>query len=172
MLSFLISSSFVYLVALPLLSIPSGVEAAAPVNVTAPTQPSLQDLIVVHSDFLALSLELAYINLYFGNTTDTVPQPVINYLQQIRSRTGSQPVRVRVGGNSAETSTYIPTLGSPMIQITKPATGSNEDNQPVDYGPEKRQGTYPCINFRTQRLTQSRETCLVVLVTSSTMRAT
>lgn len=133
MLSFLVSSSFVCLVALPLLSLSSGAEAATPVNVTAPAaQPSLQDLIVVHPDFLALSLELAYVNLYFGNTTETVPQPVINYLTALHDRAPGRPVRLRIGGNSMDSATYVPSQ-QPMIISTDP--NADSDDPIVNFGP-------------------------------------
>ncbi|KAF5392638.1 hypothetical protein D9757_002134 [Collybiopsis confluens] len=57
---------------------------------------------------------------------------MLNYLGQIRSRTGS-PVRIRVGGNSADTSTYVQSQTSPMLALTDPNANSN--NQPVNYGP-------------------------------------
>lgn len=58
---------------------------------------------------------------------------MLNYLNQIRSRTGSNDVRIRVGGNSGDVSTYVPTQASPMLILTDPDANSN--SQPVNYGP-------------------------------------
>lgn len=58
---------------------------------------------------------------------------MLNYLSQIRSRTGSNDVRIRVGGNSGDVSTYVPTQASPMLILTDPDANSN--SQPVNYGP-------------------------------------
>lgn len=46
---------------------------------------------------------------------------------------GGQPLRLRIGGNSMDSSTYIPEQTSPMVQLTDP--GANANNQPVKYGP-------------------------------------
>ncbi|KAJ3819578.1 glycoside hydrolase family 79 protein [Lentinula raphanica] len=99
--------------------------ATADVQLSIPSSSSSKN--VVASSFLGISFEL------IGNDTDTIPQPMLNYLGEIRSRTGSNDVRVRVGGNSADASTYVPSQTSPMLVLTDPNANSN--NQPVDYGP-------------------------------------
>ncbi len=58
---------------------------------------------------------------------------MLNYLSEIRTRTGSNPVRLRIGGNSADSSTYLQNQTSPMLKLTDP--NANYNNQPVDYGP-------------------------------------
>ncbi|KAJ3713573.1 glycoside hydrolase family 79 protein [Lentinula raphanica] len=105
--------------------------ATADVQLSIPSSSSSKN--VVASNFLGISFELSFMNEYFGNDTDTIPQPMLNYLGEIRSRTGSNDVRVRVGGNSADASTYVPSQTSPMLVLTDPNANSN--NQPVDYGP-------------------------------------
>ncbi|KAJ3973282.1 glycoside hydrolase family 79 protein [Lentinula raphanica] len=105
--------------------------ATADVQLSIPSSSSSKN--VVASSFLGISFELSFMNEYFGNDTDTIPQPMLNYLGEIRSRTGSNDVRVRVGGNSADASTYVPSQTSPMLVLTDPNANSN--NQPVDYGP-------------------------------------
>ena len=57
---------------------------------------------------------------------------MLNYLSQIQ--TGSHPMRLRVGGNSADKSTFVPSQGSPMVQLSDP--NAPADTQPVDYSPE------------------------------------
>ncbi|RDB22546.1 Beta-glucuronidase [Hypsizygus marmoreus] len=105
--------------------------AAEPVSVTVPaTAPSHN---VVQSNFLGISFELSFMDEYFGNDTSTIPPTIINYLAAIRARTGKNPVRIRVGGNSMDSSTYVPTQTSPMVQLSN--TAPNANNQPVDYGP-------------------------------------
>ncbi|KAJ3724281.1 hypothetical protein DFJ43DRAFT_1090436 [Lentinula guzmanii] len=105
--------------------------ADADVQLTIPSSPSLGN--VVASNFFGISFELSFMNEYFGNDTNTIPQSMLNYLSEIRSRTGSNNVRIRVGGNSGDVSTYVPSQTSPMLVLTDPNANSN--NQPVNYGP-------------------------------------
>ena len=128
MLSFLLSGSLVPLV-LPLLCLHA---KASSVNVNAPTGVTLQNHTIVHSDFLALSLELGYINLYFGNTTELVPQPVINYLTALHDRGSGRPLRLRLGGNSMDSATYVPSQ-QPMIISTDPNANANDPI--INFGP-------------------------------------
>jgi len=68
-----------------------------------------------------------------GNDTSTIPTTMLNYLAAIRSRVGSNPIRLRIGGNSMDTSKYVAKQGAPMVQrVDRPI---NRDNQPVNYGP-------------------------------------
>jgi hypothetical protein len=71
--------------------------AAPPITLSFPAPPSGH---VVQSNFLGLSLELSFLNHYFGNDVSSVPEPIINYLGAVRNHTGKQPVRLRLGGNS------------------------------------------------------------------------
>lgn len=68
-----------------------------------------------------------------GNDTSTIPPTLINYLTALRSRTDNNPLRMRIGGNSLDSSTYDSSLASPMIQITSGPVNAND--QPVTYGP-------------------------------------
>ncbi|KAG5337800.1 hypothetical protein C0989_008855 [Termitomyces sp. Mn162] len=68
-----------------------------------------------------------------GNDTSTIPPTILNYLSAIRARTGNSAVRLRVGGNSMDSSVYVPELMTPMIQNI--STDADSDNQPVNYGP-------------------------------------
>ncbi|KAG5341943.1 hypothetical protein C0989_006786 [Termitomyces sp. Mn162] len=68
-----------------------------------------------------------------GNDASTIPSTIINYLSAIRGRTGNFPLRLRVGGNSMDSSVYVPELATPMLQNA--TTAANANNQPVNYGP-------------------------------------
>ncbi|OSC98987.1 glycoside hydrolase family 79 protein [Trametes coccinea BRFM310] len=115
--------------ALPLLT----QTALAAIAVSPPSSPPADNANVVYSNFLGISLELSFINYYFGNSTDQIPQPVIKYLSTLQSRASGQPVRLRLGGNSMDSSTYVPDQQQ-IIQFTDPNANSND--QPVNYGPQ------------------------------------
>ncbi|KAG6833918.1 hypothetical protein H0H87_007929 [Tephrocybe sp. NHM501043] len=105
--------------------------AADPISVSVPSIAPGHN--VVQPNFLGISLELSFMDEYFGNDTSTIPSTVLNYLSAIRSRTGNNPLRLRVGGNSMDSSVYVPELTTPMLQFTQSAANAN--NQPVNYGP-------------------------------------
>ena len=85
----------------------------------------------VYPNFLGISLELSFINVYFGNDTSSIPVAVLNYLEALHQRGAGQPVRLRVGGNSMDSSTYVPEQQQ-IINFTDPK--ANKDDQPVTYG--------------------------------------
>ncbi|PPQ65943.1 hypothetical protein CVT26_010705 [Gymnopilus dilepis] len=118
---------------LPLLIAPfvSPAVSADPIQVSIPSKPTSTH--VVNSNFLGISYELSFLNEYFGNNTSSIPPTVINYLSTFRDRTGSLPVRMRIGGNSADDSTYVSSQTTVMEQFISNAADS--DDQPVDYGP-------------------------------------
>ncbi|CDO71397.1 Glycoside Hydrolase Family 79 protein [Trametes cinnabarina] len=107
--------------------------ALAAVAISSPSSPPAANANVVYSNFLGISLELSFINYYFGNSTDQIPQPVIKYLSALQSRASGQPVRLRLGGNSMDSSTYVPSQQE-IIQFTNP--NANFNDQPVNYGPQ------------------------------------
>lgn len=105
--------------------------ALAAIPVSAPSGPPASD--VVYSNFLGISVELSFVNHFFGNTTSSVPQPFVNYLEALHARASGTPVRLRLGGNSMDSSTYVP--GQPdIIEFTNP--NANVNDQPVNYGPQ------------------------------------
>lgn len=55
-----------------------------------------------------------------------------NYLSNIRARM-SNPLRIRVGGNGMDSSTYVPTQTDQMIHLTDPDAYFNDI--PADFGP-------------------------------------
>ncbi|KAJ7207135.1 glycoside hydrolase family 79 protein, partial [Mycena pura] len=101
----------------------------AAVQVTVPATPSATN--VVQSNFLGISSELSFMTDYFGNDTEHMSTPMLNYLAGIRARTGSNPVRVRIGGNSADISPYDSQPASPMVALL-PGNFSFDD-QPATY---------------------------------------
>ncbi|KAG6903474.1 hypothetical protein C0995_005497 [Termitomyces sp. Mi166 len=109
--------------------------SADPIPVSVPSTAPGHN--VVQSNFLGISLELSFMNEYssllVGNDTSTIPPTILNYLSAIRGRTGDSPLRLRVGGNSMDSSVYMPELATPMLQNT--STAANANNQPVNYGP-------------------------------------
>ena len=106
---------------------------SAAIAVTPPPPPRA-DANVVYSNFLGLSLELSFINYYFGNSTAEIPQPVVRYLSALHAHGSGKPVRIRLGGNSMDSSTYVPGQQGSLIQFTDP--GANVNDQPVDFGPQ------------------------------------
>ncbi|KAJ7275575.1 hypothetical protein B0H12DRAFT_1087914 [Mycena haematopus] len=101
------------------------------IQVTVPATPSSTN--VVHSNFLGISFELSFMTDYFGNDTDHINVPMLNYLDGIRARTGNNPIRIRIGGNSADTSPYVDTPSSPMVQLQNGTFNAND--QLVTYNP-------------------------------------
>lgn len=61
-----------------------------------------------------------------------IPPATINYLAQLRERTGSLPVRARIGGNSGDISKYVPSQKTSIV-LTDPT--ARVHNQPATYGP-------------------------------------
>ncbi|THH31304.1 hypothetical protein EUX98_g2881 [Antrodiella citrinella] len=105
--------------------------AFAAVQVTVPASGPSTNVTVVYSNFLGVSFELSFINYYFGNDTNTVPEPVVQYLNALHERGSNQSVRLRLGGNSMDSSTYVPNQPD-IVEFTDPTANSND--QPVNYG--------------------------------------
>ncbi|OBZ77170.1 Beta-glucuronidase [Grifola frondosa] len=104
----------------------------AAVDVSPPSNPPSADANVIYSNFLGISFELSFINYYFGNSTEQVPQPVVDYLIYLHNRGSGKPLRLRLGGNSMDSSTYDPSQQT-IIEFTDPAANSND--QSVSFGP-------------------------------------
>lgn len=100
-----------------------------PVN--APSSAPGDGVVTVYPNFLGISLELSFMNVYFGNDTSSIPVAVTNYLETLHQRGAGQPVRLRVGGNSMDSSTYVPDQQQ-IINFTDPT--ASKDDQPVTYG--------------------------------------
>ncbi|KAI0628062.1 glycoside hydrolase family 79 protein, partial [Trametes polyzona] len=103
----------------------------AAVTVSLPPNAPTAAANVVYSNFLGVSLELSFINYYFGNSTDQTPPAMLGYLLALQARTAGKPLRLRLGGNSMDSSTYMPTHQE-IIEFKNPSANSND--QPVNYG--------------------------------------
>ncbi|KAI0089143.1 hypothetical protein BDY19DRAFT_944395 [Irpex rosettiformis] len=104
---------------------------SASVQVNAPTSAPGDSVVTVYPNFMGISLELSFMNYYFGNDTSSIPVAVLNYLEALHQRGAGQPVRLRVGGNSMDSSTYVPDQQQ-IIEFTDPT--ASKDDQPVTYG--------------------------------------
>ncbi|KZT29338.1 glycoside hydrolase family 79 protein [Neolentinus lepideus HHB14362 ss-1] len=87
----------------------------------------------VYPNFLGISFELSFVGNYFGNSTDAIPAPFLVYLSNLAASSPSTPLRLRIGGNSMDDSTYIPSQSSPLLNFTNPQANAND--QPVTFGP-------------------------------------
>ncbi|KAJ8523477.1 hypothetical protein ONZ45_g109 [Pleurotus djamor] len=104
---------------------------ADPTRLSIPQTPPTNR--VVQSNFLGISFELSFLNDYFGQDVSSTPAAVMNYLRAFRSRTGNLPLRLRVGGNSMDVSTYDPSQQTPMIRLLN--SSENPDRIPANFGP-------------------------------------
>ncbi|KAG9043795.1 hypothetical protein FS837_009125 [Tulasnella sp. UAMH 9824] len=102
--------------------------ASAQSNLTYPSNVP-DGVIFVDDNYFGISWELQVVNLIMGNTPDTIPTPLQNYLKNVRARM-SNPLRMRIGGNSMDNSYYVPTQ-VPMIN----GTVDNRNYTPIAYGP-------------------------------------
>ena len=109
----------------------STTRAQSPVQVAPPSSSPSSDIPLVASNFYGVSFELSFINDYFGNSTTSIPQTVLNYLNALHNRTAGSPLKLRLGGNSMDSSTYNASLQQ-IIQFTDPT--ANVNDQPVDFG--------------------------------------
>lgn len=66
-----------------------------------------------------------------GKTADQLPDAMQNYLSNLRARI-SHPLRIRVGGNSMDSSTYNSSKTDNMLTITD---SSYYNDMPVTFGP-------------------------------------
>lgn len=104
----------------------------SPVDVVIPQDATSQSpFTVVQDNFLGISFELNSFDTLWGETPLTMPNPMQNYLANLRARIQS-PLRIRVGGNSMDSSTFVPDQ-SQMIILTDPNAYFND--VPVDFGP-------------------------------------
>lgn len=122
---------------------------ADPIKVTIPKPPKNN---AVQSSFLGVSIELSFLNEYcithflpplilvsdlffflVGDDTSSIPNTMINYLTALRSRMGQNHLKIRIGGNSMDSSDYVPEQTTPMVQLIGGYV--NFDDQPVKYGP-------------------------------------
>lgn len=105
--------------------------AQAAIQVSPPAAPPGDNVTAVYSNFFGISFELSFINYYLGNDTASMPQPVLNYLGALHNRSSDRPLRLRLGGNSMDSSTYVPDQQQ-LLMFTDP--NANVNDQPVSFG--------------------------------------
>nr|AEM76790.1 putative glycoside hydrolase [Armillaria mellea] len=99
-------------------------------NVTFPERPPNGTASAVADNFLGISFELSSFDTLWGSTVDTIPDAMVNYLHNINVRT-SAPLRIRVGGNGMDGSTYVGSSITKMLELTDPDAYFNDI--PVDF---------------------------------------
>ncbi|KAK0193201.1 putative glycoside hydrolase [Armillaria mellea] len=96
-----------------------------PLNVTFPERPPNGTASAVADNFLGISFELSSFDTLWGSTVDTIPDAMVNYLHNINVRT-SAPLRIRVGGNGMDGSTYVGSSITKMLELTDPDAYFND----------------------------------------------
>ncbi|PBK62259.1 hypothetical protein ARMSODRAFT_895839 [Armillaria solidipes] len=102
-----------------------GFSQCEPLNVTFPEQPPNGTTSAVADNFLGISFELSSFDTLWGSTVDTIPDAMVNYLHNINVRT-SAPLRIRVGGNGMDGSTYVGSNITKMLELTDPDAYFND----------------------------------------------
>ncbi|KAH7910517.1 hypothetical protein BJ138DRAFT_1008658 [Hygrophoropsis aurantiaca] len=104
----------------------------SPVNVECPSSLQGSDLAnVVQDNFLGISFELSSFDTLWGKSPLLMPNAMQNYLANLRARF-TQPLRIRIGGNSMDSSTFVPDQ-TQMVILTDPNAYYND--VPVNFGP-------------------------------------
>ncbi|RDB16372.1 Beta-glucuronidase [Hypsizygus marmoreus] len=115
-----------------IVTLPLVASAGKPLNVSFPeTPPSSALKNVVDDNFIGISWELSSFDTLWGKTVNTIPHAMQNYLHNIAVRI-SKPLRIRVGGNGMDGSTYVPNL-STFLEFIDPDAYFNDI--PVKFGP-------------------------------------
>ncbi|CAL1715910.1 unnamed protein product [Somion occarium] len=103
------------------------------INISFPEHPPQSALSnPVNDNFLGISWELSSFDTLWGFTADKLPDAMQNYLHNIRARI-SNPLRMRIGGNGMDISTYDPDKTDVMLQLTDPDAYFNDI--PCTFGP-------------------------------------
>ncbi|KAF5379811.1 hypothetical protein D9615_005831 [Tricholomella constricta] len=127
LLPHLSSALLAALVTLPAFSI-----AGKPLDVSFPERPPESALKnIVDDNFIGISWELSSFDTLWGGTVKTIPHAMQNYLHNVAVRM-SKPLRIRIGGNGMDGSTYVPNL-SKFLEHTDPDAYFNDI--PVNFGP-------------------------------------
>ncbi|KAG6818333.1 hypothetical protein H0H93_005919, partial [Arthromyces matolae] len=105
--------------------------AGKPLDVTFPDALPVGSHNVVDDNFIGISWELSSFDTLWGKTVETIPHAMQNYLHNVITRL-SKPLRIRVGGNGMDGSTYVPNLKS-FLEFTDPNAYFND--VPVNFGP-------------------------------------
>ncbi|TFK61227.1 hypothetical protein BDN72DRAFT_965291 [Pluteus cervinus] len=104
--------------------------ALPPLSITLPA--NAYPVTVIDDNFMGVSWELSSFNTLWGDNADSSPPAMQNYLHNFAARL-SKPLRIRVGGNGMDSSTYDPSLGT--FLTVDPSTDVNNDDISVHFGP-------------------------------------
>ncbi|KAJ8523132.1 hypothetical protein ONZ45_g401 [Pleurotus djamor] len=104
----------------------------SPIDVVFAREPSPAEFNLVDDNFLGISYELSSFDTLWGHHNDSIPTAMQNYMGNIRARM-TNPLRIRVGGNGMDASTYKPDLQDRMLELTDPDAYFNDI--PTDFGP-------------------------------------
>ncbi|KAF9478873.1 hypothetical protein BDN70DRAFT_807983 [Pholiota conissans] len=107
-------------------------QAASPLDVTFPDTPPASALAnIVEDHFIGVSYELSTFDTLWGKSVDKQPFAMQNYMGNLAARM-SKPLRIRIGGNGMDGSTYFPN----MTTVLEPAEDDPYFNDiPVNFGP-------------------------------------
>ncbi|KIM37311.1 glycoside hydrolase family 79 protein [Hebeloma cylindrosporum] len=106
--------------------------AGPALNVTFPTQPPASALAnIIDDHFIGISYELSSFDTLWGKSVDKQPTAMQNYMHNLVARM-SKPLRVRIGGNGMDGSTYVPDLKDVIEHIDEDAYFNDI---PVNFGP-------------------------------------
>jgi hypothetical protein len=92
-----------------------------------------------------------------GNDTNSTPEPIKHLLGAVTSHTGGLPIRLRLGGNSMDSSTYVADQSN-ILTFTNP--DANFNDQPVDFGPVLWVSA-PALTVRTREGSGTKPCCLL-----------
>ncbi|TEB31649.1 hypothetical protein FA13DRAFT_1732511 [Coprinellus micaceus] len=107
--------------------------AALPtIRVQAPRTPPANVTHSVQDNFIGISYELSSFDTLWGTNADKIPVPMQNYLHNLVARL-SKPLRIRVGGNGMDGSTYHRSYKDSMLELPDPDAYFNDI--PANFGP-------------------------------------
>ncbi|KAJ3537275.1 hypothetical protein NMY22_g5656 [Coprinellus aureogranulatus] len=112
----------------------SGVALAAlpTVRVQVPTSAPPNATYTIDDNFIGISFELSSFDTLWGRTPNKIPVPMQNYLHNMVARL-SKPLRIRVGGNGMDGSTYHRSYKDSMLELPDPDAYFNDI--PANFGP-------------------------------------
>ncbi|TFL06927.1 hypothetical protein BDV98DRAFT_519354 [Pterulicium gracile] len=96
----------------------SSLVAAVTVTTDFPGEPpEVNRHNVVDDNYFGISWELSSFHSLWGNTTESTPHALLNYLSNYKARL-THPLRIRIGGNGMDGSHYDAGLTHTMLEIT------------------------------------------------------
>ncbi|TFK98377.1 hypothetical protein BDV98DRAFT_211163 [Pterulicium gracile] len=106
--------------------------AAVTVDTSFPSEPPEENKHnVILDNYFGISWELSSFHSLWGNTTESTPHALLNYLSNYEARL-QNPLRIRIGGNGMDGSEYDTNFGHRLLEITNDSYYNAID---VRYGP-------------------------------------